>query len=211
MLGKNSKGASVTVPRTTLRVRPGTVRPVTATSGNGRTGGPYRVVRPTLVRSCQPCIRAVLDRGMSTKPGEPYLNGRDAPSQPGDEVVGGWPREQLEKMDALPLAARTCNRQWTRARTDERTSLDRPAAERGSPSPFQQAQKFAMLRSSKRDPGRGEQRRTGPDIRRRYGERFHRRLSSAPAAVAPQAPGRRCDQAVRAATRAGRRRQAAHR
>ena len=37
---------------------------------------------------------------MSTKPGEPYLNGRDAPSQPGDEVVGGWSREQLEKMDA---------------------------------------------------------------------------------------------------------------
>ena len=36
---------------------------------------------------------------MSTKPGDPYLNGRDAPSQPGDEVVGGWSREQLEKMD----------------------------------------------------------------------------------------------------------------
>jgi len=28
---------------------------------------------------------------------------------------------------AFLLAARTCNRQWTRARTDERTSLDRPA------------------------------------------------------------------------------------
>jgi len=37
---------------------------------------------------------------MATKPGEPYLNGRDAPAQPGDEVVGGWLREQLEKMDA---------------------------------------------------------------------------------------------------------------
>jgi len=37
---------------------------------------------------------------MATKPGEPYLNRRDAPSQPGDEVVGGWSREQLEKMDA---------------------------------------------------------------------------------------------------------------
>jgi hypothetical protein len=39
---------------------------------------------------------------------------------------------------------------------------------------FIQAQKFAMRRSSKRDPGRGEERRTGADIRRRYGERFHR-------------------------------------
>jgi len=37
---------------------------------------------------------------MATKPGEPYLNRRDAPSQPGDEVVGGWSGEQLEKMDA---------------------------------------------------------------------------------------------------------------
>ena len=37
---------------------------------------------------------------MATKPGEPYLNRRDAPSQPGDEVVGGWSREQLERMDA---------------------------------------------------------------------------------------------------------------
>ena len=28
-----------------------------------------------------------------------YLNGKGTPLQPGDEVVGGWSREQLEKMD----------------------------------------------------------------------------------------------------------------
>ena len=35
---------------------------------------------------------------MSTT-GEPYLNGRDTPSQPGDEVVGEWTREALMRMD----------------------------------------------------------------------------------------------------------------
>ena len=39
-------------------------------------------------------------RPMSTKPGQPYLNGRDTPSQPGDDVVGGWTHEQLMRMDA---------------------------------------------------------------------------------------------------------------
>jgi hypothetical protein len=37
---------------------------------------------------------------MSTKRGALYVHGRHSPSQPGDEVVGGWSREQLEKMDA---------------------------------------------------------------------------------------------------------------
>jgi hypothetical protein len=31
---------------------------------------------------------------------EPYLNGKNTPAQPGDEVVGGWTREALLKMDA---------------------------------------------------------------------------------------------------------------
>jgi hypothetical protein len=37
---------------------------------------------------------------MSTKRGALYVHGRHTPSQPGDEVVGGWSREQLERMDA---------------------------------------------------------------------------------------------------------------
>ena len=30
---------------------------------------------------------------------EPYRHGKAMPAQPGDEQVGGWPREQLLKMD----------------------------------------------------------------------------------------------------------------
>jgi hypothetical protein len=37
---------------------------------------------------------------MSDKPNKPYLNHPDAPSQPGDDQEGGWPREQRMAMDA---------------------------------------------------------------------------------------------------------------
>jgi hypothetical protein len=37
---------------------------------------------------------------MSTRPGALYVHGRHTPSLPGDEVVGGWSREQLMRMDA---------------------------------------------------------------------------------------------------------------
>jgi hypothetical protein len=36
----------------------------------------------------------------STPRSAPYTHGRNAPSQAGDEVVGGWSREQLETMDS---------------------------------------------------------------------------------------------------------------
>ena len=37
---------------------------------------------------------------MATRRGAVYIHGRHTASQPGDELVGGWPREKLEKMDA---------------------------------------------------------------------------------------------------------------
>ena len=37
---------------------------------------------------------------MSTKRGALYVHGRHTPSQPGDEFVGEWPRDQLVRMDA---------------------------------------------------------------------------------------------------------------
>src|SRR5262245_10866231 len=64
-----------------------------------RCGGFYFPPQSGLASAPRPILK-FLDRGMSTKPGEPYLNGRNAPSQPGDEQVGGWPRDQLMRMDA---------------------------------------------------------------------------------------------------------------
>jgi hypothetical protein len=37
---------------------------------------------------------------MSSKPGEPYVNGRHTPPQPGDGEQGTWSHDELLQMDA---------------------------------------------------------------------------------------------------------------
>jgi hypothetical protein len=44
-------------------------------------------------------LRAISSNGKRIRRPEPYVCGKDTPSQPGDEQSGGWSREHLLKMD----------------------------------------------------------------------------------------------------------------
>jgi hypothetical protein len=67
---------------------------------------------------------------VSTRPGEPYLNGRNTPPQPGDGAEGTWSRDELLQMDARFIAR--VQRAIARGEEHAATAKRNPPAGEGS-------------------------------------------------------------------------------